>query len=161
MTIDFVFISNGVYSKKEILRMEKSILNCLEFQLTCPTSLKHAQVWWAVAGQDIDCKSRMISEYVMELLLVSYAMLKHQGSVLAAAALSVAVLVMRYDANAQLQHVQNYSDYSDLDVRECKEMIVQLIKTGSTGRFTAVYRKYSKIQFLKVAKIAEVHFCSK
>ncbi|PSS36584.1 G2/mitotic-specific cyclin-1 like [Actinidia chinensis var. chinensis] len=85
---DLVFISDKAYSRKEVLEMEKWMLNTLQFNMSVPTPYVFMKRYLKAAQSDK--KLELLSFFLMELCLVEYEMLKFPPSVLAAAAVYTA-----------------------------------------------------------------------
>ena len=86
---DLVHVSARAYTREEILRMETLILTTLKFQITQPTSYTFLQRLLRVA--DADARLSDLAAFYCERMLQEYAMLKHQPSIVAAAAMSLAL----------------------------------------------------------------------
>ncbi|KAL5999218.1 hypothetical protein ACLOJK_040668 [Asimina triloba] len=98
---DLICISDRAYNREQILRMEKSILNKLEWSLTLPThyvflvrfikaatavSEKDAITTCEVAAQDME----HLAFFLAELALMQYCMIMYNPSMVAAAAVYAA-----------------------------------------------------------------------
>jgi hypothetical protein len=92
---DFIFISDNAYTCEQILNMEKSMLNTLQFNLTVPTPYVFVARCLKAAAADKEEKAvatelEMVSWYLVELCLTEYSMVKFSPSHLAAAAVYTA-----------------------------------------------------------------------
>ena len=94
---DFVYISDQAYSADQILDMEKSMLNTLRFSLTVPTSLNFLNRFCKVALVEDDKQAQLLATYLVELSLVDYSCLKFSYSIIAAAAVFCARLMLKQE----------------------------------------------------------------
>ncbi|XP_016483735.1 G2/mitotic-specific cyclin-2-like [Nicotiana tabacum] len=152
---DLVFISDKAYSRKEILEMERMMLNTLQFNMSVPTAYVFMRRYLKAAQSDR--KLELLSFFLVELCLVEYAMLKFPPSFIAAAAI--------YTAQTTLYGVQQWSktcewhtSYSEDQLMECSRSIVSYHQKAATGKLTGVHRKYSTSKFGYAAKCEPAHF---
>jgi hypothetical protein len=154
---DFIFISDNAYTREQILNMEKSMLNTLQFNLTVPTPYVFVARCLKAAAADKEEKAvatelEMVSWYLVELCLTEYSMVKFCPSHLAAAAV--------YTAQNTLARkpcwgpaLQQHSGYSEAQLMECATMMIAFQSKAGTGSLTVVHKKYSNTRFLSVAKL--------
>ena len=89
---DFVCVSDKLYSRDEILRMEGLILSTLGFELTAPCASGFLRRFAKVAGISHSLASaprsttELLATYLLELTLQEYKMLKYLPSLLCAVA---------------------------------------------------------------------------
>ncbi|KAM3362892.1 Cyclin-B2-4 [Capsicum chinense] len=152
---DLVLISDKAYTRKEILEMERVMLNTLQFNMSVPTAYVFMKRYLKAA--QCDMKLELLSFMLVELCLVEYEMLKFPPSFLAAAAI--------YTAQSTLYGVQQWSktcelhtSYSEDQLLECSRSIVGYHQKAATGRLTGVHRKYCISKFGYAAKCEPAHF---
>jgi len=80
---DFVYISDGAYTKQQILHMEQTILNTLNFNITHPSSLHFLRRYSKAGGSDYTLHT--ICKYLIEVILIDVKFLKYAPSLQAAA----------------------------------------------------------------------------
>lgn len=94
----FISIANDVYSREQILRMEKAILNTLEWSLSVPTHYVFL-VRFARAAPSSDTKNDKEMEnmvfFFAELALMQYELVPIKPSMVAAAAVYAARLTLK------------------------------------------------------------------
>lgn len=149
---DFVYISDKAYSREQILAMEKQMLNTLQFNLTVPTQHNFLGRYLKAAGYHTDKSLPFLASYVAELALVDYSMLNYSYSVISAAAIHVA-LVASGKEDVYPRALAKHSGYSLEDVLPCAKGLVQLMKGASHSNLNAVFKKYSHLKFMEVAKV--------
>ena len=93
---DFVYISDKAYTREQILKMEGDMLAHLNFQLTTPNALVFLKRFTKVAGvlQTPRSKTELLANYLVELTMQEYDMLKYLPSIIAAAATYLALKTM-------------------------------------------------------------------
>ncbi|XVF24351.1 hypothetical protein REPUB_Repub13aG0120400 [Reevesia pubescens] len=85
---DLILISDKAYFRKEVLEMERLMLNTLQFNMSFPTPYVFMRRF--LKATPSDKKLELLSFFLIELALVEYEMLKFQPSVLAAAVIYTA-----------------------------------------------------------------------
>ena len=108
--VDFVFISDNTYSQQEIIEMERSILITLEFNISYPTSYRFLERFAKVAkvGQNVF----YMAQYFLELTLLECRMLVYYPSLLAAAALFLAIRMFYRDMGVWTFQMQQCTQYN-------------------------------------------------
>ncbi|CAN6544797.1 unnamed protein product [Malus baccata var. baccata] len=100
---DFVLISDKAYSRKDVLDMEKSMVNSLQFNFSVPTVYVFMRRFLKAAQSEK--KLELLSFFLIELCLVEYKMLRFPPSMLAAAAI--------YTAQCTLSRLKQWSKTSE------------------------------------------------
>ncbi|KAK9944377.1 hypothetical protein M0R45_009949 [Rubus argutus] len=152
---DFVLISDKAYTRQDVLDMEKSMVNKLQFNFSVPTSYVFMRRFLKAAQSDK--KLELLSFFLIELCLVEYEMLRFPPSLLAAAAI--------YTAQCSLSRFKQwsttsewYTNYTEDELQECSRMMVTFHQKAETGRLTGVHRKYSTWKFGYAAKAEPAEF---
>ncbi|PHT72689.1 Cyclin-B2-5 [Capsicum annuum] len=79
---DLILISDKAYAKKQVLEMEKLMVNALQFNMTVPTTYVFMRRFLK-ASQSYK-KMKLVSFFLIELCLVEYEMLRFPPSMLVA-----------------------------------------------------------------------------
>ncbi|KAI3916143.1 hypothetical protein MKW98_004584 [Papaver atlanticum] len=152
---DLILISDKAYTRKEVLAMEKSIVNTLQFNMSVPTSYVFMKRFLKAAQSDK--KLELLSFFLIELSLVEYDMLRFPPSLLAAAAI--------YTAQCTLNRTRHWSkttewhtNYSEDQLQDCSKLMVTFHHKAATGKLTGVHRKYSMYKFGCAAKSQPAQF---
>jgi G2/mitotic-specific cyclin-B, other len=82
---DFVYITDGAYTKEDVLQMEFLILSAISFDISFPTAFRFLERYVRMIGENSEVYN--LSLFLMELALVDVRMLKYSSSLIAAAAL--------------------------------------------------------------------------
>lgn len=89
---DFVYISDSAYSKDEILEMEYKILKKLQFDVAITTSWRFLERFLQIAG--FNTTVGFLAQYLIELTLIEQRMLVYPPSLIAAAAVFLAIRLL-------------------------------------------------------------------
>ncbi|XP_020113126.1 cyclin-B2-2-like [Ananas comosus] len=147
---DLILISDRAYTRKEVLEMERLIVNTLQFKMSVPTPYVFMRRFLKAAQSDK--KLELLSYFIVELCLVEYDMLKFRPSLLAAAAVYTAQCAIKgykhWDRSCEM-----HTRYSEDQLLECSKIMVEFHKKAGQGRLTGVHRKYSTFKFGYTAKL--------
>jgi len=150
---DFVYISDGAYTKQQILKMEQTLLNTLNFNITHPSSLHFLRRYSKAAGSDYTLHT--LCKYLIELMLIDVKLLKYPPSLIAAGSV--------YLGRAMTQRIplwtptlEHYSTYAEQQVRGCALEMNDLLKKSQKSSLKAIRKKYSMPKFGQVAELPVV-----
>jgi len=111
---DFVYITDNAYTKKEIMDMEYVMLKKFNFNVTVISGYRFLERYQKLC-QDNDY-AFYLAQYLMELAMVEYRMIKYKPSVLAAGSVYLAhKITSRKDAWPL--KAEQYSTLKEKDVR--------------------------------------------
>ncbi|TYI98316.1 hypothetical protein E1A91_D01G205600v1 [Gossypium mustelinum] len=141
---DFVLISDKAYTRKDVLDMEKLMVNTLQFHMSVPTPYVFMRRFLKAAQSEK--KLEFLSFFLIELCMVEYEMLKFQPSLLVAAAI--------YTAQCSLFRFKNWTKtsewhtkYTEDQLLECSKLMVTYHQKAGSGKLKGVHRKYSSYKF--------------
>ncbi|KAL6660930.1 hypothetical protein ACP70R_000314 [Stipagrostis hirtigluma subsp. patula] len=152
---EFCFITYDTYSKAEVLKMERQVVNDLGFHLSVPTTktflrrfLRAAQAVWKAPSITLG----FLANYLAELALVDYGFLRFLPSVVAASAIFLARWTLKSDHpwNHTLEH---YTSYKSSDIKICVCALRELQHNTSNCPLIAVREKYRQQKFDYVANL--------
>ncbi|KAL7104099.1 hypothetical protein ACP275_08G223300 [Erythranthe tilingii] len=152
---DLVFISDKAYSRKEVLEMEKLMLNSLQFNMSVPTPYVFMRRFLKAAQSDR--KLELLSFFLIELCLVEFEMLKYPPSYLAAVAIYTAQSTL-YGVGQWSKTCEWHTGYSEDQLMECSALVVGFHRKAANGKLTGVHRKYNTSKFGYAAKCEPAHF---
>ncbi|KAJ0010759.1 hypothetical protein Pint_34109 [Pistacia integerrima] len=152
---DFVLISDKAYTRKEVLDMEKLMMNTLQFNMSVPTPYVFMRRFLKAAQSDK--KLEILSFFNIELCLVEFEMLKFPPSLLAAAAIYTAQCSL-YQFKEWTKTSRWHTNYSEDQLLECSKLMVTLHQKAGKGKLTGVYRKYCTSKFGYAAKTEPAQF---
>ncbi|XP_062204240.1 cyclin-A1-1-like [Phragmites australis] len=153
---EFCYITDNTYFRDEVLEMEASVLNYLNFEMTAPTAkcflrrfVRAAQVF----DKDPALHLESIANYVAELSLLEYNLLSYTPSIIAASAIFLAKFILqptKYPWNSTLAQ---FTQYKPSELCDCVKTLHRLFSVGPGGNLTAIRGKYSQHMYKFVAKI--------
>ncbi|XP_004512252.1 G2/mitotic-specific cyclin-1 [Cicer arietinum] len=152
---DLILISDRAYNRKEVLEMEKIMVNTLKFNISVPTAYVFIRRFLKAA--QADKKLEMLAFFLVELSLVEYEMLKFPPSQLAAAAVYTAQCTI-YGVKQWSKTCEWHSNYSEDQLLECSALMVGFHQKAGTGKLTGAHRKYCTSKFNYTAKCEPASF---
>ena len=147
---DFVYITDQAYNESEFIGTESLMLKTLGHCLTVVTP---NILLSRLCTLDHKCTKRIyfLSNYLIELSLLEYRMLKHKPSVQAAAALYVSHKICKV-APVWEKSMEKYTGYSESTLKSCAKDMLGLIHGIEKTKLTTVKEKYEKPERLEVSK---------
>jgi len=140
---EFVYISDSTYTRAEILAMESTVLNRLQFDLSAATPKAFLQryVRAAQAACGVDETAASLCSYLCELTLPEYALLAFRPSEVAAAAVRLALHTLRLPPwHASLEHETGYTADA---LAPCVAELLRVHRAAASNKLQAVREKYS------------------
>lgn len=145
---DFVYITDNAYDKQEIMDMEYVMLKKFNFNVTVISPYRFLERFTKLWGDDDH--TFFLAQYMIELALVEYRMLKCKPSLIASAALYLAHKINGRKDACPIK-LQQYGKLTEKDIRPwAKEMCVLLQGANSTS-LKAAKKKFSLAKFKEVA----------
>ena len=111
---DFFYITDNAYTKQQIMDMEYKMLKKFEFNVTVISSYRFIERFTKLS-QDKE-PMFFFAQYLLELALVEYKMIKYRPSMLAAGALYLSHKILGKSDSWPLK-VEQYSGLKEKDVR--------------------------------------------
>ncbi|KAJ1403868.1 Cyclin-like [Sesbania bispinosa] len=152
---DLILISDKAYTRKEVLEMEKLMVNTLQFNMSVPTVYVFMKRFLKAA--QADRKLEALAFFLVELSLVEYEMLKFPPSQLAAAAVYTAQCTI-YGFKQWSKTCEWHTNYSEDQLLKCSSLMVDFHHKAGTGKLTGVHRKYCSSKFNYTAKCEPARF---
>lgn len=157
---EFVYISDGSYTKDEVLRMESMVLAKLNFSLSAATSKAFLKRYQEVAP--LDCSKQTNAEAVLqyehlanfflELALQETDCLRWLPSMIAASSICLARVCLGIQPHWTTQ-LEAFSDYDQSAVRACIVELHALHRKAAFSNLRAVVDKYSLKKLSCVAQL--------
>eukprot|EP01128_Nolandella_sp_AFSM9_P002789 TRINITY_DN1317_c1_g1_i1.p1 TRINITY_DN1317_c1_g1~~TRINITY_DN1317_c1_g1_i1.p1 ORF type:complete len:369 (+),score=72.74 TRINITY_DN1317_c1_g1_i1:950-2056(+) len=150
---DFVYISDGAYTKDQILAMEADLLNTLQFNLNAPSPLHYLRRFSKAASSDYH--THQLCKYLIELSIIDMKLLKYPASSLAAAS----VYIGRKMTNKHVVWTPTLAYYTKLDAETVQAVATDLnnlLKKAQKSSLKAIKKKYSTEKFGEVALMSPV-----
>ena len=155
--LSFVHISDYGYTRDDILRMEGLMLARLNFQLTAPNAFVFVKRFAKVAGIATTPRSttELLANYLVELTLQDYKMLKYLPSTICASAVYLALKTR--GKTPWTPDLEKHSTYKEADLQACVRDIHELHDKATTNSLQAVRKKYTQEKHGNVSSIAPAH----
>ncbi|KAI3716815.1 hypothetical protein L1987_67984 [Smallanthus sonchifolius] len=152
---DFCFITDGTYTRKEVLDMEHEVLDALGFHLSVPTVNKFLRRFILAAQSSYKVpvvELEYLAKYLAELTLIEYGFLKFLPSLIAASAVFLAKWTLdqiEHPWNPTLEHYTNYK------ASELKPTVLAMqdMQLNNGASLQAIRQKYRQKQFKSVATL--------
>lgn len=154
---DFVYITDNAYSSSEIRQMELRILRTINFGLGRPLPL-HFLRRNSKAG-DVDVLQHTVAKYLLEASITEYEMAHCSPSIMAAAALFLALRLLEPDvtlATCWTDSLQHYSSYTAQQLLPVVSKMAAIVVKAKDSKLTTVHTKYTSKKFLKVSQMEEL-----
>jgi len=145
---EFVHVCDKAYSQEDINKMEILILQAMNFQVCCPTAM-HFLDQYQRANACID-SHKDLCQYLLELALVDYKMLKYPPSHQAAAAILLSNKLLRKPSWSAA--VTAVTKMTEPMLKECAREMCALLENAEANLLQAVRRKFSHSRYNSVAQ---------
>jgi len=146
---ELVYVTDKAYTGNDILQMEVRILKALNFKVCYPTSIHFLERYCSV--NEFTDAHRDLAQYLLELTLVDYKMLKYSPSHIAAASILLTNKLLRRPAWTPVAVQQTQMTESML--KSCAKEICNLLEGAETSPLQAVRKKFSQPKHHSVAKL--------
>uniref|UniRef100_R7W5N7 Cyclin-B1-1 n=1 Tax=Aegilops tauschii TaxID=37682 RepID=R7W5N7_AEGTA len=150
---DLVWITDNAYSRRQILRMEKAILNRLGWNLTVPTPYVFlARFAMAASSYNLNNYKEMMNMVSLfaELALMQYALVPSKPSMVAAAAVYAVRLTLK-KTDPWTHTLKHYTGFTESQLIYSAKMLVTAHSTAPQSKLQVVYKKYCSKKLGRVA----------
>ena len=148
----FIEVTDGAYTKEDMLKMENDILKKLNFNIVYPTSNDFYNILSKL--YNFDKKQYFLGKYFIECVLIDYQMIKYSSSVIAAACI---YLVMKYFGINGYQKLYSNCIINENNpeniIKDSAKNIYELVGNLSKSKLKTVKNKYGLTQFENVSEI--------
>ena len=161
---DHVDITDKAYSKEDILNMEIDILKVLKFDITYPTSYRYFEIFFEITknhiNKEVSEKVIFFGQYLMELSMIDYNMLKFTNSEIAICALYLSYKIngnyfySRLDLNDLINIIDNERKFFQINNLEvCTKKLYEILENEDKidNSLVAVKNKFLTKENLNVA----------
>ncbi|XP_072762964.1 G2/mitotic-specific cyclin-B3 isoform X2 [Anoplolepis gracilipes] len=149
MVEDFLYICDGAYTQRELIRMEANVLRVVNFDLGIPLSYRFLRRYARCAK--VSMPTLTLARYILEYSLMDYSMVTFSDSKVAAAALLLALLMK--DLGGWTSTLEYYSGYNLDDIKDICNLLNQCLHKKHKETLMTVRNKYSHKIFFEVAKL--------
>ncbi|KZT29886.1 A/B/D/E cyclin [Neolentinus lepideus HHB14362 ss-1] len=153
---EFVFMTENGYSKEEILKGERIVLQTLEFKISQYCS-PYSWMRRISKADDYDIQTRTLSKFLTEVTLLDYQFIRVKPSLVAAVGMYTARKMLNTDWNEGFVF---YSDYTEEHLLPGFRLLIDKLNEEGFDQ-QHVFKKYSDKKFLKASiyarQWAQVH----
>lgn len=148
---DLVYVTDKAYTRDEIIKMEVVMLGVLDFKICCPTPMHFFDRYQRLNG----CTEtqRDLSQYLLELTLVDYSMIKYSPSNLAAAAVFLSNKLLRRHPSWPQAAVKE-TNFTEQMLKHCAKEMCPLLEHAEHSPLQAIRKKFSQLKYHSVAKLS-------
>lgn len=150
---DFVYISADAYTAEEVINMETQVLAALDFRIVTPTSAPFFERITKVAGCDETTKNFV--QFLLELALVEYSMIKYLPSHLVAAAMLLARRLFNLTP-VWPNLLAEDMDVSEATLEPCVQELRTIWRASERGELQAVRKKFKHSRYGGIADFGKV-----
>lgn len=153
---DHVYITDQTYSKEDIINMELNILATLNFDITFPTALRCLEVVINNDNEEDECLW-LFAQYLMELCLVEYNMLKYTNGEIAIGCFCIACKVRngqkegKGEKGVGMEGIARSFGYSLYRMKDCLKDVGTILENADSYWLQAVKKKFSLEQYKNIA----------
>ena len=148
---DFVYITDKSYSREDIAKTEYNVLSKLKFDIQTVSSFRFLERMVMLSGGDK--KLFFLSQYILELTMVEYQMIKYIPSLIASSAVYLARKILKLQPGWP-KNLENTTDYTEISLRTCVKDLCSLIDISQNSSLKACKNKFCLPKYLEVAKIS-------
>lgn len=142
-SIEYAYITADEYTPAQVVVMEKQILNCLKFRLQSPTILYFLKRYLDMVAVRPDTAN--VSQYLADLMLLSYSSLGFKPSVMASAVLFIACVSTEFPDH--VPHNITSVDLAEFDkaLEHIKNVWLDARTNHQFSRFESINLKHQAI----------------
>merc|ERR1711865_610712 len=147
---DFVYASDYIFSKDDVIRMERTILNTLKFAISVPTT--HCFLAHYLRVTDADETTCQLARLFCDTTLVDYGMLQYMPSMVAAASLRLAQLTSN-TGSSWGNAIQRQAGFGERQLVPCMTDLHQCADKALSKKssLNAVREKYNRPEYGNVS----------
>lgn len=146
---EFVYMTENGYTREEILKGERIILQTLNFSISSYSS-PYTWVRRISKADNYDIQTRTLSKFIMEVALLDNRFIRARPSLIAAVGMYASRVMLGGDWNEDFVY---YSGFSESQLETPMDFIIEkLIQPDFDQQFC--YKKYSNRKFLKASIFA-------
>ncbi|WVQ81973.1 hypothetical protein IAT38_004100 [Cryptococcus sp. DSM 104549] len=146
---EFVYMTENGYTKDEILKGERIVLQTLDFAISSYCS-PYSWVRRISKADDYDVQTRTLSKFLMEVTLLDHRFLRCKPSMIAAVGMYLARRMLGGDWNEAFVF---YSNYTELQLIQGASLLCErLVEPDFESVY--VYKKYANKKFLRASTFA-------
>ena len=162
---DFIYISDNIYTKNDVVNMEYHLLNLLNFNLLVPSPIKFYE--YLAINFGFDKKQFYMGKYLMESFLLDVKYIKYNSSLIACACVYIVMKFFKYKYYKEIYEQKFYNldeedfkeikaskkKYNEINVKECAKDICMLVDNIQNTKYKSCFKKFSNEEYEQVAVV--------
>ena len=148
---DCVEITDGAYTKEDLLRIEKDILKTINYNVLPPSKDDFYNI--IAKAFEFGEKQYYLGKFFMENSLIDYNMIKYPSSVIAVACSYIVMKFFKIENYKKLYSTRIiYDKCPQKIIKDAARELCFLVKNLNNSEFKAIKKKYSSEKFYNVAQ---------
>lgn len=150
---DFLYICDDAYKRSQLISMEISILQALNFDINIPVPYRFLRRYAKCVSAGMDTLT--LARFICELSLLEMEFVPVRASLLASACLLIALVTK--DLGGWTQCLQFHSGYSAEDLAPVVRKLHHMLSSPADSKLAVIRSKYAHKVFFEVALIPTVN----
>ena len=147
---DCVEITDGAYTKEDLLRIEKDILKTINYNVLPPSKEDFYNI--IAKAFEFGDKQYFLGKFFMENSLIDYNMIKYPSSVIAVACSYIVMKFFKIENYKKLYSTKIiYDKCPQKIIKDAARELCFLVKNLNNSEFKAIKKKYSTDKYYNVA----------
>ena len=148
---DCIEISDGAYTKEDLLNIEKDILKTINYNVLPPSKEDFYNI--IAKAFEFGDKQYYLGKFFMENSLIDYNMIKYPSSVIAVACSYIVMKCFKIENYKKLYSTRIiYDKFPQKIIKDSARELCFLVKNLNNSEFKAIKKKYSSDKFFNVAQ---------
>lgn len=148
---DCIEISDGAYTKEDLLNIEKDILKTINYNVLPPSKEDFYNI--IAKAFEFGEKQYYLGKFFMENSLIDYNMIKYPSSVIAVACSYIVMKFFKTENYKKLYSTRIiYDKCPQKIIKDSARELCFLVKNLNNSEFKAIKKKYSSDKFFNVAQ---------
>ena len=148
---DCIEISDGAYTKEDLLSIEKDILKTINYNVLPPSKEDFYNI--IAKAFEFGDKQYYLGKFFMENSLIDYNMIKYPSSVIAVACSYIVMKFFKIENYKKLYSTRIiYDKCPQKIIKDSARELCFLVKNLNNSEFKAIKKKYSSDKFFNVAQ---------
>ena len=147
---DYEEITDGAYTKEDLLRIEKDILKTINYNILPPSKEDFYNI--IAKAFEFGDKQYFLGKFFMENSLIDYNMIKYPSSVIAVACSYIVMKFFKIENYKKLYSTKIiYDKCPQKIIKDAARELCFLVKNLNNSEFKAIKKKYSTDKYYNVA----------
>ena len=147
---DLLAVSENKFTRDQVLRKEKEILNQLEFKITAPSAYRFLESYRRIAPVFEDKEVFFFAQYILEVSLLDITLMRFKPSELAAASLILSCKQLKR-IDCWSKDMEKFTKYKKSDLSNAVSEVRQFLVEINPKFISTLKYKFSKPDYMKVA----------